>query len=149
MNEISVLLFLIPRILIAILCGIIIGLERELKNKVAGIRTHVLVCVGVTIFAAIPMILNISNIDPTRVIGQICTGVGFLGAGVIFRNDDKIVGVTSAAFIWFIASVGVLIGVGYFITPVIITLGLLLTSYILSKVETKIFNYLKKKKENS
>lgn len=121
-------------------CGIIIGWEREVKRKVAGIRTHVLICVGVTILTSIGMILFKGNklIDPTRIIGQIITGIGFLGGGVIFRNSDSVVGVTSASFIWFMAGIGVLIGIGYLLTPLTLTIGLLAISVLLEKLEDKI-----------
>ena len=119
-------------------CGVIIGSERELKKKVAGIRTHVLICVGATLFTSIGFILldNDYKVDLTRIIGQIITGIGFLGGGVIFKNADNVIGVTSAAFIWFIASIGVLIGVGYLLTPFLLTLGLLIISLF--------FHYLEK-----
>ena len=140
MTELELMLFMLPKILVATVCGLIVGWERELKKKVAGIRTHVLICVGVTIFTSIGFILikNQTNIDPTRIIGQIITGIGFLGGGVIFKNADHIVGVTSAAFIWLIASIGVLIGIGYVLAPVVFTIGLLLVSIVLSNVEERL-----------
>lgn len=140
MNEIEVLKLLLPKLLMATACGMIIGWERELKGKVAGIRTHVLICVGVTIFTSISLILFKDNplIDPTRIIGQIVTGVGFLGGGVIFKNSDTIVGVTSAAFIWFMSSIGILIGIGYLLSPVILTSGFLLISVLFHKLEDKL-----------
>jgi putative Mg2+ transporter-C (MgtC) family protein len=140
MTELELMLFMLPKILVATVCGLIVGWERELKKKVAGIRTHVLICVGVTIFTSIGFILikNQTHIDPTRIIGQIITGIGFLGGGVIFKNADHIVGVTSAAFIWLIASIGVLIGIGYVLAPVVFTIGLLLVSIVLSNVEERL-----------
>lgn len=138
MTEIELILFLFPKLIVATLCGIIIGWEREIKNKVAGIRTHVLVCVGSCLFTTTSFILANHNVDPTRVIGQIITGIGFLGGGVIFKHDDKVVGVTSAAFIWFIASVGVLIGIGYLFSSLIITIGLLGASVLLKSLENKL-----------
>ena len=126
----------------ATVCGLIIGIERELKKKVAGIRTHVLICVGVTVFTSIAFIVakeHYFNLDPTRIIGQIITGIGFLGGGVIFKNADNVVGITSAAFIWFLASIGVLIGVGYLLAPFIFTVGLVFASIWLTKLE----NFLK------
>jgi putative Mg2+ transporter-C (MgtC) family protein len=142
MDEFYVLLFLLPKILMATVCGLIIGIERELKKKVAGIRTHVLICVGVTVFTSIAFIVakeHYFNLDPTRIIGQIITGIGFLGGGVIFKNADNVVGITSAAFIWFLASIGVLIGVGYLLAPFIFTVGLVFASIWLTKLE----NFLK------
>lgn len=136
MSELELIQFIFPKILVASLCGLIIGWERELKQKVAGIRTHIIVCSGSCLFTVIGVILaKEHNIDPTRIIGQIVTGIGFLGAGVIFKQEDKVVGVTSAAFIWLIASIGVLVGVGYSITSILLTSGLLILMILLQKLE--------------
>lgn len=128
--EITELLpFLLPKIFISLVCGMIIGYDRELKRKNAGIRTFILICTGVTLFTALSFFIAdaIEGIDPTRIIGQIITGIGFLGAGVIVKNDNKIEGVTTAAFIWCISAIGVLIGLGSYLTPVILSLGLMIT----------------------
>lgn len=130
--------FILPKLLISTLCGAIIGYERELKNKTAGIRTNILICVGCTIYTIIPDLMSStnSNIDPTRIISQIITGVGFLGAGVIMKTNDKIVGVTTAAFIWVVSAIGILIGIlDLFWTPLLITVGLLLINKLFRKVE--------------
>ena len=134
---------LLPKVLIATICGLIIGYDREIKQKVAGIRTNTLICVGCAILTTTSFYLakDNPNIDPTRIIGQIITGIGFLGAGVIMKNDDKIIGVTTAAFIWIISSIGILIAcTNSFLTPIILTIGLLIISRIFEKVEI----YLKK-----
>jgi putative Mg2+ transporter-C (MgtC) family protein len=139
MTELELIYFMLPKILVATICGLIIGLERELKHKVAGIRTHIIVCVGACLFTGISVVLGTQyHIDPTRIIGQIVTGIGFLGAGVIFKHDDKVIGVTSAAFIWLISSVGVLIGIGYLFSSLLFTVGLLIVLLLLKKVEDKI-----------
>jgi putative Mg2+ transporter-C (MgtC) family protein len=140
---IPLITLLLPKVIIATICGLIIGYDREIKQKVAGIRTNILICVGCTILTSISFYLakDNPNIDPTRIIGQIITGIGFLGAGVIMKHDDKIIGVTTAAFIWVISSIGILIAVtNSFLIPVILTFGLLIISRIFEKVET----YLKK-----
>jgi putative Mg2+ transporter-C (MgtC) family protein len=137
--------FILPKVLIATLCGLIIGYDREVKQKVAGIRTNILICVGCTILTSISFYLAKTNplIDPTRIIGQIITGVGFLGAGVIMKHDDKIVGVTTAAFIWIASAIGILVAsVNSILLPITLTLGLLLTSRFFEKIE----NYIKPKK---
>jgi len=150
MKEIELLMFLLPRILAATLCGFIIGSEREIKHKVAGIRTHIIVCVGACLFASISFVMKDAQttFDPTRIIAQIVTGVGFLGAGLIFKNEDKVSGVTSAAFIWLTAAIGVIVGIGYILTPIVFTVGLLIVLLILQRVEDKIENIVKKKDEN-
>ena len=135
--------FIIPKIIISTICGLIIGYDREIKQKVAGIRTNILICVGCTILTSLSFYLSKDNpnIDPTRIVGQIITGIGFLGAGVIMKHDDKIIGVTPAAFIWIVSAIGILIGsTESFILPILLTLGLLLISRIFEKFE----NYLKK-----
>jgi putative Mg2+ transporter-C (MgtC) family protein len=137
--------FILPKILIATVCGLIIGYDREIKQKVAGIRTNILICVGCTILTSISFYLAKHNpmIDPTRIIGQIITGIGFLGAGVIMKHDDKIVGVTTAAFIWVASAMGILIAsIDSFLVPIILTLGLLFTSRFFEKIE----NFIKPKK---
>jgi len=138
---IPLMTFLLPKVLIATICGLIIGYDREIKQKVAGIRTNILICVGCTILTSISFYLakDNPNIDPTRIIGQIITGIGFLGAGVIMKHDDKIIGVTTAAFIWVVSSIGILIAVtNSILTPIILTFGLLIISRIFEKVETYI-----------
>lgn len=96
----------------AILCGAIIGCERQLRGKPAGIRTSILVCLSSAVFIH----LGASNVgigDPTRVLGQLVTGVGFLGAGVMFSKDGSVIGVTTAAVIWTLAAIGAIVGLGY------------------------------------
>jgi putative Mg2+ transporter-C (MgtC) family protein len=147
MNEIALLTKMLPEIGVATVCGALIGLEREIKNKVAGIRTHILICVGVTIFTLVGISFE-GTADPTRVIGQIITGIGFLGGGVIFKEQDKVVGVTSAAFIWFIASIGVLCGMGYLLSAGILTIGFLLITILLGRFEPILEKYTKKRNSN-
>lgn len=145
LSDFEFLFYLLPKVLVATICGLLVGYERELKQKVAGIRTNILICVGCAILTSISFYLSKENpaVDPTRIIGQIITGIGFLGAGVIVKNDDKIVGVTTAAFIWIISSIGILIGtISSILIPIILTIGLLVISYIFGKFE----NYLKKVK---
>ena len=139
MTELELIYFLFPRILAATLCGVIIGLEREFKQKAAGIRTHMIVCVGATIFTSINFaLLDTYDFDPSRIIAQVVTGVGFLGAGVIFKGDDKVSGITSAAFIWLTASLGVIVGCGFILSGILFTIGLLIVLLLIRKAEDKI-----------
>ena len=110
----------------AVLCGGAIGLERQLRGKVAGMRTAILITLGTTFFVQESAALVPSNLDPTRVIGQVVTGIGFLGAGVILARGDRIVGVTTAAVIWLLAAIGSLIGFGYLYAAMVGTLLALL-----------------------
>lgn len=109
------------RIALAVVCGGAIGLERQLRGKVAGIRTSVLICLGTSMFVSLGAALGGERADPTRVLGQVVTGIGFLGAGVILARDGRILGVTTAAVIWVLAAVGALIGLGYAPAAVAIT----------------------------
>lgn len=97
----------------SLLCGTIIGLERQLRGKPVGIRTSALIVLGTYIFIATSMLVSTSATDPSRIIGQVITGIGFLGAGVMLARNGMVMGVTSAATIWTLASIGVCIAVGY------------------------------------
>lgn len=99
---------------IAVLCGSIVGFERQLRGKPAGVRTSTLICLGTAVFVHLGSSVTGSGADPTRVLGQIVTGVGFLGAGVIMTRQEAVYGVTTAAVIWMLASIGSAIGFGYY-----------------------------------
>jgi putative Mg2+ transporter-C (MgtC) family protein len=95
------------------LSAFIIGLERQLQGKPVGIRTSSLICIGTYIFVAVTREhFNVAG-DPSRIVGQVITGIGFLGAGVMLAKDGIVVGVTSAASIWILAAIGVLVGLGH------------------------------------
>lgn len=103
------------RVGMALLCGGLVGLERQLRGKPAGMRTSSLICLGTTMFVYLGMgIRHDDGGDATRVLGQIVTGVGFLGAGVIMTRNGLVTGVTSAAVIWVLAAIGAAIGAGRF-----------------------------------
>ncbi|MCQ8876911.1 MgtC/SapB family protein [Pseudoalteromonas shioyasakiensis] len=93
----------------AAFCGALIGAERQLRGKPVGIRTSVLIILGTYLFLASAFMLHGDVIDHSRVVGQIITGIGFLGAGVMLAKDGAVVGVTSAATIWVLAAIGVMI----------------------------------------
>jgi len=106
----------------AVACSGAIGTERQLRGKAAGIRTSILICLGTELFVSLGGSFPAATSDPTRVLGQVITGIGFLGAGVILAKDNKILGVTSAAVIWLLAALGALIGFGHLATSYVITL---------------------------
>lgn len=110
------------RIGTALLVGGAIGLERQIRGKVAGIRTSILICLGTELFVAMGSSFAPHEADPTRVLGQVVTGIGFLGAGVILSRQGRLVGVTTAALIWMLAALGSLIGLGFLEAALIITL---------------------------
>ena len=95
----------------SIFCGAIVGLERQLRGKPVGIRTSALIVLGTYIFITTSMLIAADITDPSRIIGQVVTGVGFIGAGVMLAKEGVVVGVTSAATIWVLASIGVCIAV--------------------------------------
>ncbi|ASU23232.1 hypothetical protein CCZ37_11835 [Vibrio qinghaiensis] len=123
----------------ALLCcainGLLIGIERQTRGKPVGIRTSILIIAGTYFFLAMAVSLSPNTLDQARVLGQIITGVGFLGAGVMMTQDGKIHGVTSAAVIWVLASLGLMIGLGYLQQSVIITVLALCVLYGVDKVE--------------
>ena len=106
----------------AILCGGIVGLERQLRGKAAGIRTSILICLGTQLFVALGASFAGDRVDPTRVLGQVVTGIGFVGGGVILAREGAIIGVTSAAVIWVLAALGSLIGLGHLLAALVLTL---------------------------
>lgn len=107
------------RALVAIVAGGVIGLEREINNKSAGLRTNALVAVSAAIFVLINLRVTEFTGDPSRIIGQIVTGIGFLGAGVIMHRGINVQGLTTAATIWCSAAVGCLAGLGMFLESAI------------------------------
>ena len=100
-------------LLCCFLSGIIVGLERQLRGKPMGMRTSALITIGTYVFIAVTRHVSNAMTDPSRVIGQVVTGIGFLGAGVILARHGAIVGVTSASAIWVLAAIGVVIGSGF------------------------------------
>ena len=100
-------------LLCCFLSGIIVGLERQLRGKPVGMRTSALICLGTYVFIAITRQVANQMTDPSRIIGQVVTGIGFLGAGVILARHGAIIGVTSASAIWVLAAIGVVIGLGF------------------------------------
>lgn len=118
--------------------GLMIGIERQTRGKPVGIRTAILVISGTYLFMSMAVSLSPNTLDQARVLGQIITGVGFLGAGVMMTQDGKIHGVTSAAVIWMLAGLGLMIGLGYLTQSIIITLLALTVLLGVDKAENRI-----------
>ncbi len=97
---------------VAVVCGGIVGLERQVRGKPAGVRTSILICMGTAVFIRLGTLVAGPMADPSRVLGQLVTGVGFLGAGVMFSREGTVVGVTTAAVVWVLAAMGAAIGFG-------------------------------------
>lgn len=116
-------LTLIIKIGLSLLFGYLIGVERENSGKAVGTRTISLICLGSTLFCLMsPMVFNADN---SRVIAQIVSGIGFIGAGIIFKNGDEVHGLTTAATIWSAAAVGALVGTGMYLEGFLGTLAIL------------------------
>lgn len=114
------------RLAVAAAIGGAIGFERETLDKAAGLRTHMLVCAGAALFMVCSLLLvedfadsdMVSKVDPTRIASTIVTGVGFLGGGIIFKNEERVRGLTTAAGLWVVAAIGMAAGSGYYVTAV-------------------------------
>lgn len=117
------------RMLFAVALGGVIGWQRESAEKPAGFRTHILVCVGATLFTLISAVGFFgTGADPARVASNIVVGIGFLGAGTIFRTQSSVQGLTTAASLWAVAAIGTASGVGYYfgaISATVIVMGVL------------------------
>jgi putative Mg2+ transporter-C (MgtC) family protein len=121
------------KLVVAALLGGIIGLERQIHDKPAGLRANILICVGSTLF----MIISTAFGD-TRIGAQIITGIGFLGAGSVLHSHGFVLGLTTAATIWVVAGVGMALGSGMYTVAVFATAMSLVTLYVLAFVEDKI-----------
>lgn len=124
--------YLGPKLFFAIFCGGLIGLERELKSKAAGIKTNMLICVGAMLYTAISVMMASSEEqigvrgDPSRIAAQIVSGIGFIGGGAILQSKGNVVGMTTAATIWLVAAIGTWIGIGQIEVALAVTICILL-----------------------
>jgi putative Mg2+ transporter-C (MgtC) family protein len=146
------------RLILAIIVGGLIGYERENKNRPAGFRTHILVCIGAAVTSmiqvnAIQEISNMILLHPTlesalkadigRLGAQVITGVGFLGAGTILHEKGSVKGLTTAASIWVVACIGLAVGLGYYFLSIISTIAVFIVLVILKKFEARFFHKAK------
>jgi uncharacterized membrane protein YhiD involved in acid resistance len=130
---------IVERLLLAAVLGGAVGLERQLRHKPAGLRTMMLISIGAALFTIMSyeMASDVGG-DHTRIAAQIIPGIGFIGAGVVIRERGAVVGITSAATIFMIASVGMTVGAGFPMTAVFTTLLLLVSLVFLGLVEDRI-----------
>lgn len=127
---------------VAALCGAMIGLERELKRKPAAFRTNILICVGAAIYMSAGLLLvhaGGEQGDPARIAAQVVTGIGFLGAGSIIQAGGAVTGLTTAATIWVVASIGLIAGAGFPLLAVCAAVLVLLTLVVLGRFEKRVF----------
>ena len=152
MNELEIMFFFGIRAFFALIAGLIMGIERTISGHSAGVKTLVLVSVGSSMFASLSFYMYslYPHTDPTRIIGQIITGVGFLGAGVIFqKSNTKISGLTSSAMIWMACALGTIAGSGLFVIPVCASITLVIVIICLKKLEKFLEKYEKVKMNNT
>ncbi|SJZ34607.1 MgtC/SapB family protein [Garciella nitratireducens] len=131
---------IIKRLLLALILSGVIGFEREITNKPAGFRTHILVCIGSTIIMLISIKMHEiyryeSDIDPTRLGAQVISGIGFLGAGTIIREGATVKGLTTAATLWVVSCIGLAVGAGFYIISLVASICILITLLVFIKIE--------------
>lgn len=128
----------IIRILVCFVLSILIGLERQYRHKTVGLRTNVLVSLGAFMFVC--MSFNVNTNDTTRIAAQVVSGIGFLGAGIILKDGDRVKGLNTAATMWCVAAIGALTASGMIIEASIGTLFILVSNTILRVLSQKIIN---------
>lgn len=142
MFDLSTTFGMFCQILLAAFLGMLIGAEREHRHKSAGLRTYTLVAVGSALFT----ILSFSGgafsdgigYDPSRIASQVVIGVGFLGAGMIFFKENKVLGLTGAAGIWVTAAVGMTVGLGYYYLAILVTVLVFTILFLLERLKDKL-----------
>lgn len=128
-------------LVVATLCSSVIGYDRERKNRPAGLRTHIIVCVSsaLVMYVGIQLknqyLTSSPNVDPARMAAQILSGIGFLGAGTIIKGKDNVHGLTTAATLWSVACIGIAVGAGFMFEGIAITFAILLVLRVVSKLE--------------
>jgi len=126
--------------LVSTVLGTLVGWERQMGRKPAGLRTHTLVCLGSTMFVLVTRhaVADIGgpNLDPTRIIHGVITGVGFLGAGSILRQEGYVHGLTTAASVWMVAAIGVAVGVHAY--------GLAIIGAVLALIVLELFRWVER-----
>lgn len=128
------------RLVMSVVLGSIIGFERQHRKKTAGLKTHVLVCLGSCLVAVLSINLYAvvqgqTNADPARLAAQVVSGIGFLGAGAILKEGPTIRGLTTAASLWVVASVGLAVGVGALVGAVATTVLVVVALEILPRID--------------
>lgn len=137
LNDLTHLTRVVLRLLFAALLGALIGLERELRDAPAGLRTHMLVAVGCAVFVVVAQQAGIGPADISRVLQGLIAGIGFLGAGAVLKSsgEGEIHGLTTAASIWATAAIGVTVGLGQEATAILTTLLVLFILAVLFRLE--------------
>lgn len=132
------------RLLLSVLLSGLVGLEREVKGRAAGFRTHILVCLGSTLIMLTSVHLYLehggasSGIDASRIAAQVVSGIGFLGAGTIIQIRDAVRGLTTAASLWVAAGIGLAVGSGFYVGAAASTVIVLVVLHVLHDFETRV-----------
>lgn len=129
---------MLTRLAAAFLLGAVLGLERELERRPAGLRTHLLVCVASCLFGMVSLVTAGTENDPGRIAAQVVTGIGFLGAGAIMRHGSTVRGLTTAATLWMAAAIGLTLGLGWYSAAIVTTVLALLALTVIKVLETYI-----------
>ncbi len=145
LNENIIILF---RITMAVMLAFIPGIERELTGKFAGLRTHILVCVGACVFTILSIygfkmhiaVDVIGTNDPARIAAQVITGIGFIGAGTVMRHGTNVSGITTAATLWMCAAIGMSCGCGEYMTAIIASLATLIVLILIRRLEKNVLS---------
>ncbi len=121
----------------ALLAGLFIGIERELRNKDAGVKTNALVSLGAAVFVMASLhFQDFTGVDITRVLGQVVTGIGFIGAGVILHRGDTVQGLTTAATVWCSAGAGSLAAIGLFEELAVLSGMIIFVNVVFGAIDT-------------
>jgi len=130
------------RLVLSVVLGALIGLEREAHDRPAGLRTHMLVCMGAAVFSIASLYFSAPGNEPstvaTNIAANIVIGIGFIGGGAIFKAENKVKGLTTAADLWAIAAVGMLVGLGYYIHAIIAAVLVYLVLVVGRKLREKV-----------
>jgi len=140
-------LIIVFRIVLAIMLAFIPGMERELTGKFAGLRTHILVCVGACVFTILSLYgfqfsVHAAGVivqdDPARIAAQVITGIGFIGAGTVMRHGSNVSGITTAATLWVCAAIGMSCGCGEYVTAIVASIATLVVLISIRALEKKV-----------
>jgi putative Mg2+ transporter-C (MgtC) family protein len=124
---------IVTKLVVAVFLGSVIGLEREYNRSAAGMKTYSIVCLGSCLFTLAALLVNVS------IAAGVITGIGFLGAAVVFKNENKVVGITTAALIWTVSAIGFVVGLGYYFAAVVTAILLLVILIPMEMMERKLF----------
>ena len=137
---------IVVRLLLSVVLGGLIGIERQFRRREAGLRTHILVCLGACLIMLTSLYVfdiynNIAPLDPTRIAAGVITGIGFLGAGAIIRERDRerVRGLTTAASLWVVAGIGLAIGCGFYSGGVIAAIMAVIALFFFRRIEGLVF----------